>query len=61
MKTETYVLFQVSLIEIYNETIQDLLSKDAKTLDLKTAGLFQSSKWKFSLLVRIEFLDFIFI
>jgi transcription antitermination factor NusG len=28
----------VSLIEIYNETIQDLLSKDAKTLDLKTAG-----------------------
>lgn len=28
----------MSLIEIYNETIQDLLSKDAKTLDLKTAG-----------------------
>ncbi|XP_063443446.1 kinesin-like protein klp-3 isoform X1 [Mytilus trossulus] len=35
--TVTYVL-KVSLIEIYNETIQDLLTKEAKTLDLKTAG-----------------------
>lgn len=33
-----FCIFQVSLIEIYNETIQDLLTKEAKTLDLKTAG-----------------------
>lgn len=26
------------MIEIYNETIVDLLNKDAKVLDLKTAG-----------------------
>lgn len=30
--------FQVSLIEIYNETIQDLLTTDAKALELRTAG-----------------------
>lgn len=29
---------QVSLIEIYNETIQDLLTTDAKPLELRTAG-----------------------
>ncbi|XP_060587224.1 kinesin-like protein klp-3 isoform X2 [Ruditapes philippinarum] len=28
----------VSLVEIYNETIQDLLTNDAKTLELRTAG-----------------------
>ena len=31
-------LFQVSLIEIYNETIQDLLTSDAPPLELRTAG-----------------------
>ena len=31
-------LFQVSLIEIYNETIQDLLTSDARPLELRTAG-----------------------
>lgn len=28
----------MSLIEIYNETIQDLLTTDAKPLELRTAG-----------------------
>lgn len=32
------VNFQVSLIEIYNETLQDLLTSDAKSLELRTAG-----------------------
>ncbi|KAK3103694.1 hypothetical protein FSP39_021089 [Pinctada imbricata] len=36
-ETITYSL-RVSLIEIYNETIQDLLTSDAKTLELRTAG-----------------------
>lgn len=31
-------MFQVSLIEIYNETIQDLLTSDARPLELRTAG-----------------------
>ncbi|XP_061187392.1 kinesin-like protein klp-3 [Saccostrea echinata] len=35
--TVTYTL-KVSLIEIYNETIQDLLTSDAKSLELRTAG-----------------------
>lgn len=26
------------MVEIYNETIQDLLTSDAKTLELRTAG-----------------------
>lgn len=36
-ETVTYTL-KVSLIEIYNETIQDLLTTDAKPLELRTAG-----------------------
>ncbi|XP_052678173.1 kinesin-like protein klp-3 isoform X2 [Crassostrea angulata] len=36
-ETVTYTL-KVSLIEIYNETIQDLLTTDAKALELRTAG-----------------------
>ncbi|XP_053378155.1 kinesin-like protein klp-3 isoform X3 [Mercenaria mercenaria] len=36
-ETMTYKL-TVSLVEIYNETIQDLLTSDAKTLELRTAG-----------------------
>ncbi|XP_048738988.1 kinesin-like protein klp-3 isoform X2 [Ostrea edulis] len=35
--TVTYTL-KVSLIEIYNETLQDLLTSDAKSLELRTAG-----------------------
>lgn len=29
---------QVSLVEIYNETVQDLLNNDAKALELRTGG-----------------------
>ena len=29
---------QVSLVEIYNETLMDLLNDDAKPLELRTAG-----------------------
>nr|XP_022302064.1 kinesin-like protein klp-3 isoform X1 [Crassostrea virginica]XP_022302065.1 kinesin-like protein klp-3 isoform X1 [Crassostrea virginica] len=37
VETVTYTL-KVSLIEIYNETIQDLLTSDARPLELRTAG-----------------------
>ncbi|XP_021351987.1 kinesin-like protein KIN-14E isoform X4 [Mizuhopecten yessoensis] len=36
-ETQTYVM-KVGLIEIYNETVVDLLSDDAKVIDLKTIG-----------------------
>ena len=32
------VRLQTSMVEIYNETIQDLLSSDAKTLELRVHG-----------------------
>ncbi|XP_052284158.1 kinesin-like protein KIFC3 isoform X5 [Dreissena polymorpha] len=37
VETMSYNL-TVSLVEIYNETIQDLLTSDVKTLELRTAG-----------------------
>ncbi|XP_069140812.1 kinesin-like protein KIFC3 isoform X4 [Argopecten irradians] len=36
-ETQTYTML-VGLIEIYNETVVDLLSDDAKVIDLKTVG-----------------------
>ena len=32
------IVFKVAMVEIYNEHIQDLLTSDAKTLELRTAG-----------------------
>ncbi|KAL5014092.1 hypothetical protein ScPMuIL_008362 [Solemya velum] len=37
IETVEYEL-KVSLVEIYNETVQDLLNNDAKTLELRTGG-----------------------
>ncbi|GFN89297.1 kinesin-like protein [Plakobranchus ocellatus] len=37
VETKTYNL-KVSMVEIYNETVQDLLTSDARTLDLQMVG-----------------------
>ena len=36
-ETKTYTL-KVSMVEIYNENVQDLLTEDAKTLELHAVG-----------------------